>query len=49
MIYYSHDNQIIKKNLVMMFDGFQILKKNVKDINEILIKLMDEVKNKVAH
>jgi len=34
MIKYLHDNQIIKNNLVMMFDGFQILKKNVKDINK---------------
>ena len=49
MIKYLHDNQIIKNNLVMMFDGFQILKKNVKDIKNLLIKLMDEVKNKLDY
>ena len=47
MIAYLNNKNIIDNNIVLVFDGFQILKESVKDMNihDLLIKLEENVKN----
>ena len=44
MINYLLDNKIINNNLVLIFDGLMILKKNVKDLNKLMNELIMRLK-----
>lgn len=51
MIKYLKDNNILKTSIVMVFDGFMIYKDDIKDldINDILLKLQEHVKNETTY